>query len=130
MSYHPTFNLFYGIQIPEDSPISDQIAEFFHDNPQFFTEENGYGCGYSNTITEDDVYDTWNDSGFIINNEFLDHVYIGTTIFSHDDDEGSMELNILEKFSKSPQLEPEILAFVKRYYPNLPVMVYGVIEYR
>ena len=111
MSFSPVFCLFRGIEISSNEEIKDKFEVFFEERHELFKDYTPYR--ENSDLTFEDVWDEWNDRGYIIDSEFLDCVYIGEALWTCGEDE-----------SQAHEVTPaELLNLDRKNWANLPLEV-------
>ena len=72
-------------------------------------------------MTTDDLWDYLHDTEYIIDNEYLNGIYIGQTLYSTDNDVFARDLS---EFTELTSFNKPIWEFLDKFYPDIPRRIY------
>ena len=131
MGYVHVFSIFDGVQIPRsitrlefetltclyltnkrNSKIVKQCAEY-------------HGIDLEE-VDENNFIEFLHDQEILIDCEFLDYFYLGTSAFDTDSNNGQCWSMRMDEIPKFPAIEPDVFEFIKTVFPHFPIDRYFI----
>ena len=128
MSYEKRFSIMDGIEVPnlrknEFEELFDDYINHYPDSEIIKRCKSYFLMKDNQKITSDDLYDFLNDDGILLNDEFLDSVYIGNRIFEIGEDSPSCA-RIITTLSVFPTIPNYIFDFIQKCFPEYHINRY------
>lgn len=130
MGYVHVFSVFDGVQIPRNITRLEfeMLTRLYLTNKRdsaivkLCAEYHGIAL---EEVNEDNFIDFLHDQEMLIDCEFLDYFYLGTSAFDTDSSGKcwSMKMDEIPKF---PATEPDVFEFIKTIFPHFPVDRYFI----